>query len=123
MMSYPFCHDGEMSPREPRDNSSLATATTAGCDGRDQNRLLKYNEATWLAKAFLQLAGKPLLLARWPPQFHFSFFNSRASLLLLRLKNFFAVCGGSCYLDSSNRREELWANVGKLWCSSVATAV
>ena len=119
-MSYPFCHDGEMSPREPRDNSSLATATTAGCDGRsDQNRLLKYNEATWLAKAFLQLAGKPLLLARWPPQFHFSFFNSRASLLLLRLKNFFCG-GGSCYLDSSNRREELWANVGKLWCSSVA---
>ena len=93
MMSYPFCHDGEMSPREPRDNSSLATAkATAGCDGRsDQNSLLKYNEATWLAKAFLQLAGKPLLLARWPPQFHFSFFNSRASLLLLRLKNFFAA--------------------------------
>ena len=50
--SYPFGHDdGEMSPRVPKDNSSLTIAATVGYDGGgDQS--CKITKATWLAKAF-----------------------------------------------------------------------
>ena len=90
-MSYPFGHDGEMSPRVPRDNSSSRYSDDGWLrrGGGDQNRLLKYNEATWLAKAFT--TRRPALLGRWPPQFHFSFFNSRASLPFASFEKLFAV--------------------------------